>query len=159
MKVIIGKSKVYNDNFPKRLNIDQNEITDKKTIAEKFNSYFVSLGSKLVAKIPPRNTNFEAYLPNITTFILDKPLEAKEFKDAFFVLKTNKGPGYDKLHINVMKMLYHKIKIPLLNNFSLSLKIGIFPEEMEIAKVSPIFKKGDKSINSNYRPMSVLRCF
>ena len=34
MKVIIGKSKVYNDNFPKILNIDKKEITDKKTIAE-----------------------------------------------------------------------------------------------------------------------------
>ena len=40
IKVIIGKSKVYNDNFPKSLNIDEKEITGKKTIAEKFNSYF-----------------------------------------------------------------------------------------------------------------------
>ena len=29
MKVIIGKPKVYNDNFPKSLNIDKKEITDK----------------------------------------------------------------------------------------------------------------------------------
>ena len=29
MKVIIGKPKVYNDNFPKNLNIDKKEITDK----------------------------------------------------------------------------------------------------------------------------------
>ena len=46
MKVIIGKSKVYNDNFPKILNIDKKEITDKKTIAEEFNSYFINVGPK-----------------------------------------------------------------------------------------------------------------
>ena len=35
MKVLIGKSKLYNNNFPNFLNIDKKEITDKKTIAEK----------------------------------------------------------------------------------------------------------------------------
>ena len=35
MKVITGKSKVYNDNFPNSLNIDKKEITEKKTISEK----------------------------------------------------------------------------------------------------------------------------
>ena len=47
MNVIIGKSKVDNDNFPKILNINKKEITDKKTITEKFNSYFINMGSKL----------------------------------------------------------------------------------------------------------------
>ena len=46
-----------------------------------------------------------------------------------------------------------------MNIFSLSLKKGIFPEKLKIAKVSPIFKKGDTSILSNYRPISVLPCF
>ena len=68
MKVIIGKSKVYNDNFPKTLNIDKKEITDEKTIAEKFNIYFINVGSKMATKISTSNTNFESYLPNITTF-------------------------------------------------------------------------------------------
>ena len=59
MKVIIGKTKVYNDNFPKILNICKKEITYKKTIAEKFNSYFINVGLKLTTKIPSSNTNFD----------------------------------------------------------------------------------------------------
>ena len=159
MKVIIGKSKVYNDNFPKILNIDKKETTDKKTIAEEFNSYFMNVGPKLATKISPSNTNFESYLPNITTSFLEKPLKEKEFNDTFFALKTNKSPGNDNLHVNVIRKLYHELKITLMNIFSLSLKKGIFPEKMKIVKVSPIFKKGDKSILSNYRPISVLPCF
>ena len=131
MKVIIGKSKVYNDNFPKILNIDKKEITDKKTIAEEFNSYFINVGPKLVTKIPPSNTNFESYLPNITTSFLEKLLKGKEFKDAFFALKTNQSPGNDNLHVNVIRKLYHELNIPLMNIFSLSLKKGIFPEKNE----------------------------
>ena len=74
-------------------------------------------------------------------------------------MKTNKSPGNDNLHVNVIRKLYHELKIPLMNIFSLSLKKGIFPEKMKIAKDSPIFKKDDKSILSNYRPISVLPCF
>ena len=40
MKVIIGKSKVYNYNFPKILSIGKKEITDKKTITEKFKLFY-----------------------------------------------------------------------------------------------------------------------
>ena len=122
MKAIIDKSKVYNDNFPKILNIDKKEITYKKTIAEKFNSYFINVESKLATKIPPSNTNFESHLPNVTTSFLEKPLKENEFKVAFFTLKTNKSPGNDKLHVNVIRKLYHELKIPLMKIFSLSLK-------------------------------------
>ena len=39
---------------------------------------------------------------------------------------------------------------------SILLKTGIFTEKIKIAKVSSIFKKGDKSILSNYSPISAL---
>ena len=42
---------------------------------------------------------------------------------------------------------------------SISLKTGIFTEKIKIAKVSSIFKKGDKSILSNYSPISALPFF
>ena len=36
------------------------------------------------------------------------------------------------------------------------LTTGIFPDKLKIAKVIPLFKKGGKSILSNYRPISLL---
>ena len=61
--------------------------------------------------------------------------------------------------MNVIRSMYHELKIPLMNIFSQSLSTGIFPEKMKIAKVSPIFKNGKKTIASNYRPVSVLPYF
>ena len=55
-----------------------------------------------------------------------------------------------------MIKLYHGLEIPLTNFFSLSLKTGIFTEKIRIAKVLPIFRKGDKSILLNYGPILVL---
>ena len=83
----------------------------------------------------------------------------KEFKAALSALKTNKSPGYDNLHVNVIRSIYLKLKIPLMNIFSQSLSTGIFPDKMKITNFSPIFKNGKKSIASNYRPISVLTCF
>ena len=57
----------------------------------------------LGTKIPPTDTNFGSYLPNITTSFLEEPLKEKEFKDGFFALKTNKSPGNDALHVNVIR--------------------------------------------------------
>ena len=41
----------------------------------------------------------------------------------------------------------------------LSIEKGIFPDDLKITKVTPIYKTEDKSDLSNYRPISVLSCF
>ena len=43
--------------------------------------------------------------------------------------------------------------------FNLSLSTGIFFDKLKIAKVSPVFKNGEKDLLTNYRPISVLPCF
>ena len=48
---------------------------------------------------------------------------------------------------------------PLLYICNLSLNRGVFPKKLKIAKVTPIFKKGQKENINNYRPISVLPTF
>ena len=43
--------------------------------------------------------------------------------------------------------------------FNLSLTTGIFPDQLKIARVVPIFKSDDKFAVNNYRPISVLPFF
>ena len=40
--------------------------------------------------------------------------------------------------------------------FNASLKSSIFPDDLKITRVTPIFKEGDRDDMTNYRPISVL---
>ena len=48
---------------------------------------------------------------------------------------------------------------PLTYVLNLSIKSGIVPAQMKLARVVPLYKSGDKSLLSNYRPVSVLPVF
>ena len=56
----------------------------------------------------------------------------------------------------VVKLISSHIGKSLTLIINQSLYTGIFPDSMKIAKVVPIFKKDDKSLMNNYRPISVL---
>ena len=60
--------------------------------------------------------------------------------------------------IMVKKTISNIVK-PLNYIFNMSLKSGIFPYDMKIAKIIPLFKAGDKKEFSNYRPVSILPQF
>ena len=90
---------------------------------------------------------------------LESWLSVNELKDAFFSLKISKSSGYDDISFNVVRNCFGPVLKPLMHIFKLSLEKGIFPDDLKIARVTPIFKAGDESEMGNYRPISVLPCF
>ena len=45
---------------------------------------------------------------------------------------------------------------PLAQIFNKSVLTGVYPDELKVAKVIPLFKNGEKALMSNYRPISLL---
>ena len=87
------------------------------------------------------------------------PLTDEEVRNAFYFLKTNKSPRYNDISLNAINNVFDFIVEPLRYIFSNSLVEGIFPDEMKIARITLIYKGGDKEDVVNYRPISVLPCF
>ena len=110
---------------------------------EKFNKIFVNIGPN----------------PSVNITFNDTALSEDEFEEAFKLLKRNKAPGHDGLDINIITSVYELIKEPQLKIFNELINLGIFPESMKIANVTPIFKSGKKELPINYRPISALPCF
>ena len=73
-------------------------------------------------------------------------------------LKINKAPGFDQIEV-VINQIYNHIKKSFIRIFGDSIKLGIFLEKLELAKVTPIFELGKNENLTNYRPISVLPCF
>jgi len=71
-------------------------------------------------------------------------------------IDTKKSVGYDKVHPLLLSSAALEIFRPLTHIINLSRKHGIFPDNLKIAKVIPIFKQGSRSSCNNYRPISVL---
>ena len=59
----------------------------------------------------------------------------------------------------MIKHVKQDIKLPLAHICNLSFGTGVFPGDLKIANVVPIFKANGEMIFSNYRPVSVLPVF
>ena len=70
-------------------------------------------------------------------------------------LKTNKASGPDNLAPTLLKELSTEIAPILQKIFAKSLHSHIVPNDWKKARISPIFKKGDKDRPENYRPISL----
>jgi len=71
-------------------------------------------------------------------------------------MDNNKSTGLDQFNVRLLKLAAPYVSTSLTHICNLSLNSSKFPNDWKKAKVTPIFKFGDKSNVSNYRPISVL---
>ena len=159
MKETIGNKRVTHAPLPNFITVKNREIFDKKEIAETFNIYFVYIGPNLAASIPESKTSFQNYIHYNGPCLSTINLTDLELENAFVSLKTNKSSGYDDISTDVVKRVSAEIFVILKHIFSISLAKGVFTDKLKIARVTPIFKKGNNSLVTNYRPISVLPFF
>ncbi|XP_065678181.1 uncharacterized protein LOC136093164 [Hydra vulgaris] len=155
----VGNVKI--DNFPKRLQRDGNigDAFVNKEIADTFNDFFINIGKKLASAIPEGSKSFESFLKKSDSIMDESELLVDELRLAISMLKTNKSASLDEINPDVVKAVSDIIEKPLFIIFNLSLRNGIFPDQLKLAKIIPIYKSGDDSIKSNYKPISILSCF
>lgn len=70
-------------------------------------------------------------------------------------LDTKKGCGVDGIRNTFLKRYASQIAEYSANMFSVSFRTSDLPFDWKVARVVPIHKSGDRSILSNYRPISI----
>ena len=122
---------------------------------ETFNSYFVDISPDLPASIPESKTSFQNYSLQRSLPQYHQSYGLRTGK-CICCLKTNKSLAYDDISTDVVKRVSDEIFVILKHIFNISLAKGVFPDKLKIAWVTPIFKKGNDTLVTNYRPISVL---
>ena len=135
------------------------ETVHKKGIAEAMNNFFCSVGKELADKIDfvpnPLLTGEYEVNANKAKFNF-KTIKVKEIRAAFAKIKTAKSFGTDNISSYFLKLALPIIENSLAFLFNTSIETSQFPDSWKVARVTPIFKDGDKTEKSNYRPISVL---
>ena len=69
---------------------------------------------------------------------------------------TNGAPGYDEIHNKILQLSMTPIIGPLSFLCNRSLTEGVFPLELKLANVLPLFKSDETMLFNNYHPVSLL---
>ena len=136
------------------LEIDGRLITTPKDIANKFNTFFVSIGENLANLIAVPSRTAHDWLRSSCEAVGDQfpftPVTALEVQDSLVALNSKKATGLDDIQARLLKIAAPAISKSLcfLLNFSLT-------SDWKNPKISAIFKKGLKLDPGNYCPISV----
>ena len=148
--------------------INNRRITDRRIIANEFNKYFVSIATNMNNSVYGEAgggiqvnsfISFEEYLHNSNRSMNSIYLQdctSDELSEIISKLENSKSSD---IPIRVVKASTAIISPVLSSIFSNLMKDGIFPEELKIGNVTPIYKKDNKQLLENYRPVSTLPIF
>lgn len=156
INTLLGKKR---ENLLTSINFGDKKLFNNKEIAEEFNNYFGRVACELASDIQPPAATFESYLPDPVPFsFFLKPTSEQEISE---IIKQTKltSPGYDGINIKIIKECSDEISPILTLIVNKCFREGSFPKRLQIAKIIPIYKKGERSIHANYRPVSILPSF
>ena len=131
------------------------EITDKKLMAEKFNSFFISVGSKLADAFNFSHTHHvcPSVCPNSFHFT---DVSMNTVHKLINELENDKSTGLDGICVKSLKLGSPVLSFYLMHIFNISLRTGTVPKVWKQKRVTPVFKKGEADSVNNYRPISIL---
>lgn len=138
-------------NLITEINHDGITLTHPDEIANAFNIAF----SAPPSSSDPPTLYYPRHVPQ-SFFLL--PTTPTEVRSTILNLK-NVSAGLDNVHASFIKDIVDVISDTFVNIVNLIFETSVFPKELKKSKIIPVFKKGDRTLISNYRPISILPFF
>ena len=117
------------------------------------------MGPSLAKNIPLYQTDPTSYIKQSSPdSMFITPVTNEELVNIVMALKCS-SPGWDGLTTDIIKNNINLFIQTLMHICNLSFSNGVFPAELKVATVMPMYKTDDKMTLNNYRPISTLPNF
>ena len=126
--------------------LTQSDQEKASVLLNYFSTVFTNEPQDNMPTIDPKAVQSTLNEIHITEELVRKKLSA---------LKTSKSPGPDKIHPRILKELKNELTKPLTLLFIASIEQEKIPDDWRNDNVSAIYKKGNKKLPNNYRPVSL----
>jgi hypothetical protein len=133
------------------LTVNGNEIANTKNKADIFNNYFATQSTldDTPRAMPPLLMTTRHRLGNVKT-------TQAEVERIIHALDISKANGPDLISARLIKSTGAVIGGTISRLFNLSFETGKVPKAWKEANITPVYKKGERHIVTNYRPISLL---
>ena len=132
------------------------ENTNHASVPDAFNNYFSSIADRIHDELDKLDGDPNSYLQQTDhTPKMTEPT-TKDINNIFKSLQPKKSTGFDEISSKLVKDLKFELITPIKIILTKMIREKTFPDIWKIAKVIPLFKKGDKQEVGNYRPISLL---
>ena len=129
------------------------------TLTSEFCEFFSTVGERFANDIKSPHNKIDHYLNKMqksasTLFLA--PTSVEEIHYLIKSLPNKTSSGHDSISNNLLKKISPSILEPLAIIFNKSLETGVFPEEMKMVDVVPLYKSKSEYECTNYRPISLI---
>lgn len=139
---------------------DGHYIYSKQNICNAFCHYFSKISENLLMSTYHTSHDIEGTIGHIhPSSIFFNDITPAEIQNTLNIMRNKSSSGFDQIPIKVIKYLSNYLLSPLTYIYNLCVQKGTFPENLKLALVIPLHKKGDRDIIDNYRPIALLSSF
>ena len=148
---------ITTNDSPKIISLEDLNVTDPRTIANSFNSFFCSVAVEVQSEGSFSYKRFFEYLapPNQDLFFISHCTKG-EIIEITSKIKPKKSAGPGSIPTKILRLVTNDIPEHLSIIFNTPFATGIFPEKLKVAKDFPVHKKDSKLECCNDRPISLL---
>lgn len=140
-------------NYPDTMSDGVISSNQADVISNLFASHFASVYETSAGREVLRSES-NCYSSNSTLSTIT--ITERQVSKALMSLDLNKGSGPDNIPPVFLSRNASTLSVPISMIFNKSLHSGVFPLAWKNTKIVPVYKSGDKSMVSNYRPIAIL---